>query len=135
MTLNELKELDSLCNKIKELEDDLKNSYDAVRSPSTESIGSHGNSVSNPTETAAFSAIQLQQLIAEKNTELDSKKSVIQAWLNTIDDSNIRRCIKYRFFYKKPDGRIYKWEEISQIVYPGYSEHVAKTYVYRYLKK
>lgn len=134
MTLDELKELDRIASSIEEMEEELEHKYNPVKSPATESIGSHGNSVSDPTEQAAMSAIQLQEKISAMKAELDSKKIIIQEWLNSIDDVNIRRSIKYRFFYRNK-GKTYKWKEISQIVYPGYSEFTAKTYVYRYLKK
>lgn len=116
MTIEDLQKYKFIKSEIEAMEMELHSIYYPVRSPSTSSIGSHGNSVSNPTEQAANRAMNLEDRISNKIQELRNKAEEIMDWLDTVDDPKVRASIQWHYMIGCT------WKETTRKVFGEYYE-------------
>lgn len=136
MTIDDLNKYNWLEKEIEVLKSEIYQLSFPVKSLNTSSIGSRGNTVSNPTEQSAFKIIQEKERLVRMQQSLQEQKDNIEKWLSTVDDGRIRTCIRLKYFVKKDDDKPYTWAEVTKKAYGDYySASTAQKAVERYLKK
>lgn len=127
MTIDDLRKYRFIRSEIEALEIQLHDKLYNVKSPSTSSISSHGNSVSNPTEVSAFQAIEIEEEINAKMIELRNLVENIETWLDTVDDPRVRSSIRWHYLIGL------KWKDTTKKVYGDfYSDNNSRILVERY---
>ena len=130
MTIEELQTYRYAAAEVEALQLQINQLYSPVRSPNLVSIGSRGNSVSDPTHSSVMRADELQRQLEEKQEALRAQAIAIEEWLNTIEDGKIRTAIRWHFLLgatwretaRKVDGSI-SWEAFRKAFFRWFDEH------------
>ncbi len=129
VTLEDLRQYRSLKESIKAIEMEIASLYYPVSSPPLMSEGGHSGEPGDPTARAFRRIEKDRQRLEKKSEELEERKAVIDAWLDTIEDSHISAIIRYHFVIGLT------WRQTSQRVY-GYTDaDICRVAVKRFFDK
>lgn len=125
MTLQRLREIRKLRKEIEDLERLRETFYFPVRSPASGSE-SHGTTPGDPTARALHDLERIDCRIANKIGQLREEVELVMDYLDTVEDSDVRRCIICHYMHGMT------WEQTTRHVLGYYGSDTAKKRVYRH---
>lgn len=130
MTIEDLEELRYLNSEIRAVQQEIEGMYNTYRSPAFERIGSSPLSPGDPTAQAVSKVMQLQRKYNSMLTEMADRRDMVNAWIMSLDDSEIKSIIRWHYLCGK------SWKQTSGLVYGGRSnERNAYRVIRRYFGK
>ena len=130
MTIEDLEELRYLNSEISAVQREIESMYNTYRSPAFEKIGSSPLSPGDPTAQAVSKVMQLQRKYNIMLTEMADRRDLVNAWLVSLDDGEIKSIIRWHYLCGK------SWKQTSGLVYGGRSnERNAYRVIRRYFGK
>ena len=126
MTIEKLEAYRGLTTEMMALQQQITSLYDTYRSPQLMNNGSHSMSAGSPTESAVSKILKLEEIYRNKYEEAVDLLSEVEAWLSTVEDSEIRSICRHHYLLNK------SWSKTSAIVsgYPSY--YAARKKIMRY---
>lgn len=129
MTVETLEQYRKIVSELKTFDALIESMYDTRKSPNGQEPGGYGSTPSAPTETA-FNVIQDAKAKRErKRNEWERAVREIEAWLDTVQDADIRSIVRLRFVLG------YSWKRTSREIYGTESYYRASKKFYRFMEK
>ena len=140
MTIDTLKEYAYLIAEIEALQREIVDASYPVSSPNgRETIGSPGNTPSNPTERSAFSMMELRSLLVDAMKKSIDLRIEIEGWLATVENSEIRAIVRTHFIHGPKQTNAYhrhwEWADTCEALYGYRDKRYARRKLTDYLKK
>lgn len=126
MTIEKLEAYRGLTTEMMALQQQITSLYDTYRSPQLMNNGGHSMSAGSPTESAVSKILKLEEIYRNKYEEAVDLLSEVEAWLSTVEDSEIRSICRHHYILNK------SWSQTSTIVYGYASYYAARKKVMRY---
>lgn len=101
--------------------------YRNIHSPCGSVTRGKRNTHSDPTKSAVNKISKVDAEIAQYTEYIADQLSMIEDWLQTVPDANVRACVRWRYLCGLD------WSETCKKVYGYYNYHTARTAVYRFL--
>lgn len=114
MTIEELEQYRGMYSEVQSITAEIESLYNPVASPNGKTDAGHGSVPSSPTERAAMRIIDRKRTLQEKQTAMMRVLDDIEAWLESVDDCELRALIRWYYILG------YTWKATSLKVY-GYS--------------
>lgn len=126
MTIEKLEAYRGLTSEMMALQQQITSLYDTYRSPQLMNNGSHSMSAGSPTESAVSKILKLEEIYRNKYEVAVDMLSEVEAWLSTVEDSEIRSICRHHYLLNK------SWEQTNRIVYGYASYYAARKKIMRY---
>lgn len=118
MTINELEEFKGISSECQAIQSEIDSLYNPYHSPCMQATGGHGSTPSNPTEQAVERIMAKEQELIKRSEELAKRLELIENWLDTINDPEIRSMIRWHYLLNLD------WRKTCLKVY-GYPSYTA----------
>lgn len=129
MTIERLKQLNSLKKEIRDLEKRL-NDIEALATGTIQTITGVPFAGGMPDKTSLAAEIaDIRALLQEKRVETLQEFQQLMDYISSVQDSHIRRILTYRFV----DGN--SWTKVAMRMGGGNTENNVKKACYRYLRR
>ena len=130
MTIEALEQYRGICSNISAIYAELTNAYYPYRSPNAKTEPIINSSVpSNPTQQAAFNALDLQERLEQRLEEQAIALKEIETWLLTLTDPEIESIIRWHYVIGL------SWKETTEQIY-GYGDpYRTRKKIFRYFGK
>ena len=129
MTIEKLEEYYGKASEIEAIEEELNQLYSPISSPSGRTDGSRSTMPGDPTHKTVMRIIALRESLEEEKERLRADVEEIEEWLLTVDDSEIRSIIRWRYLLRLD------WERVNMKVY-GYPDYwYSRQKIHRYFDK
>lgn len=130
MTIETLEKYRYYAKDIDSLELELEQAYNPVKSPNGRTGDAvRGSTPSNPTEQAAFRAMELRKELEAKRAVLSEMAAELDAWLISIEDPEIGSIVRYHYILG------FNWKQTNLKVYGYPNYHRARRKIHRYFEE
>lgn len=129
MTIDELEEFKGMRAEVTAIRREIETLYAPISSPNGHTDGGHSTTPGNPTEHAAMLIMKRKATLETKVTEMQRRLERIESWLETVDDSKLRACIRWHYL----NGLNWKQTNLRVFGYPN--PYRARKKVMRYFEK
>ena len=127
ITIEDLESYRGLSSELEALQELRTWLYYPVSSPNgREQVGQRGNTPSDPTRQAFDKLQAMDERISAKREEVANRLEKILDWLDTLDDSELRSMIYWRYIMGLD------WSRVCLKVYGYRSSHACRKRVMRY---
>lgn len=115
MTIKELEQYYTLNSEVKAIEEQIRLLYEPHIYAGGERIGSAPQTAGNPTENAAIKITDYKARLISKMGMLRKLADDIEAWLDSVPDSNVRAAIRWHYLnglnWKNTNTRVYGYPD------------------------
>ncbi len=125
MTIEDLEQSRGIRAEIRMLKQRIEE-LDELLLPGMGTDGVHSQNPSSPVENHVRQKLELEERLRSKLRELEREISVIDDWLQTVDDPQIRAIVQGRYIIG------WGWRKVAREVYGA---HVHRTTPYKALRK
>ena len=87
-----------------------------------------GTGVADPTAAVTIAIDELEKAIQSMDAEIEQSQTMVEQFLQTVDDLKLRTLLRLRFVAGMP------WKQVSAATDKYTTECGAKSYCYRYLR-
>jgi hypothetical protein len=129
MTIEVLEQYRGLMSEIKAIDAEINALYDVRRSPNGREPGGNGSTPTAPTERAVARILELQEKRARLMKDWERKLKDIEAWLDSVNDADIRSIIRWHYVLG------FTWKRTSREVFGADNYYRARKKIYRYFEK
>ena len=124
MTIARLRSFRGIQKEIEEMQREIDSLYFPITSPRMSET--HGTTPGDPTVSALFKIQRLQDRVARKRAELADELEVIEDWIESLEDHELRAIIRAHYLNGDP------WQRCTQRILNYEFTDSAKFRVYRY---
>ena len=129
MTIRELEHYRGICSNIAAIREELNSAYYPVASPTGKTDSAIKSMPGQPTQRAAFYAIDLKELLALRLQEQAEAAKAIETWLLTVSDPEIESIVRWHYIIGL------NWKQTTMKVY-GYGDpYRTRKKIFRYFGK
>lgn len=114
MTIDVLEQYRGLKSEADAMQAEIEALYSPVASPNGRTEGGHGSTPSDPTERTALRIIDRKHVLEQKRIEMLALLDTIDAWIQTVDDAQVRALIRWYFI----NGLTWKATSVKVYGYP-----------------
>ena len=129
MTIETLEQYRGLMAEIKSMDAEIKALYDVRKSPNGREPGGTCSGPSAPTERAVARIMELKDKQSRKRTEWEHAVREIEAWLDTVEDADIRSIVRWHYVLGL------NWKRTSCEVFGTGSYYRARKKILRFFEK
>ncbi len=129
MTIEELEAFKGMRAEVMAIQREIETLYAPVSSPNGHTDGGHSTTPGNPTERAAMIIMERKAMLEAKVAAMQERLEAIEKWLETLDDSKLRACIRWHYL----NGMNWKQTNLCVFGYPN--QYRARKKVMRYFGK
>jgi hypothetical protein len=129
MTIDTLEQYRGIVSEIRALNALIETLYDTRKSPNGKDTAGHGSGPSAPTEQAFRRIDALKTKRDAKRGQWERAVQEIEAWLDTVEDADVRSIVRWRFIMGC------SWKRTSREVYGVDNYYRARKKFLRYFEK